>query len=741
LSLEDATPTVELGWHMSNVKTWPTAASAALQSELDPEPDALRDPLKLFALKHADTFLVADPTGDVLGDSDGLFDDDTRILSHYRLTLAGRPPSLLGSAVSQDNVFFTANMTNLPLPPLGGIPTPKGVIHIERKRLLWQRRLYERIALVNYSQSDRRVPLALSFAADFRDMFEVRGRSRPARGRVLPPDVSERRVLLRYIGLDGVLRASAISFSEAPTDLSAERAEFLIELPANGRTHLFIEIGPEPVGERPEMARFRRAAARARWSMRAVRRRGARLATPNRLFNEWIEKSAADLALLTTELPTGPYPYAGIPWFSTPFGRDAIVTALQTVWLDPSLARGVLAFLAENQAHERSPFRDSAPGKILHEMRRGEMTALQELPFGRYYGGVDTTPLFVVLAGAYADRTGDSAFIDQLWPALTEAMAWIEGEGDSNGDGLLDYARGRESGLVNQGWKDSADSIFHADGRFPEGPIALVEVQGYVYAACRAMAELAARRGEVETAEHWRGRAEALREIVERRFWMADTGLYGIALDGNGELCRVRASNAGHLLFTGLAAPERAVRVAEQLASPAFNSGWGIRTLAKGEARFNPMSYHNGSVWPHDTALCAAGMARYGDREQVLTVLNQLFEAAVQFGMRLPELFCGFPRSPGEAPIPYPVACLPQAWAAGSVFMLLQACLGLTIDGWRGEVLVDRPALPIGVERLRVRQLPVGRNRIDLTFQRVGDEVVCISEGKTRSAVKIIAGD
>jgi len=220
---------------------------------------------------------------------------------------------------------------------------------------------------------------------------------------------------------------------------------------------------------------------------------------------------------------------------------------------------------------------------------------------------------------------------------------------------------------------------------------------------------------------------------------MADAGLYGIAVDGRGELCRVRASNAGHLLFTGLAAPERAARVAEQLTAPAFNSGWGIRTLAKGEVRFNPMSYHNGSVWPHDTALCAAGMARYGDREQVLEVLNQLFEAAVQFGMRLPELFCGFPRSPGEAPIPYPVACLPQAWAAGAVFMLLQACLGLTVDGWRGEVLVDRPARPIGVERLRVRQLPVGRNRIDLTFQRVADEVVCLSEGKSRSAVKIVA--
>jgi glycogen debranching enzyme len=726
---------------MNTVSTWSSGTNTALQSEPDTGAAAGSDRPRPVALKHADTFMVAEASGDVLGDADGLFDNDTRILSYFRLALAGRPPSLLGSTVIRDNVVATSHLTNMPLPPLGGLPTPKGVIHVERQRLLWQRRLYERIALTNYTSEPRKVPLSLGFAADFRDMFEVRGRARVARGRHLPPDVRGDVVLLRYLGLDDVLRAAAISFSEPPADLSAERAEFLFELAANSRAELFLEIGPESAPERPDQLRFRQAVARARWAMRTVRRRGASLGTPTQLFNEWIEKSAADLALLTTELPTGPYPYAGIPWFSTPFGRDAIVTALQTLWLDPMLARGVLAFLADHQAQERSPFRDSAPGKILHEMRRGEMTALQELPFGRYYGGVDTTPLFVMLAGAYADRTGDLAFIDKLWPALTAAMAWIEGEGDSNGDGLLDYARARASGLENQGWKDSFDSVFAADGCFPDGPIALVEVQGYVHAACRAMAELASRRGESEAAGHWRRRAELVREAVEQRFWMDEAGFYGIAVDGHGALCRVRASNAGHLLFTGLAAPERAARVVAQLASPAFNSGSGIRTLAVGEARYNPMSYHNGSVWPHDTALCAAGMARYGDRAQVIEVLNQLFEAAVRFGMRLPELFCGFARPPGEPPIAYPVACLPQAWAAGAVFMLLQACLGLSIDGWRGEIQVDRPMLPIGVDRLRLHRLPVGRNRVDLTFQRVGEGVVCVSEGRSRSAVRIVAQD
>jgi glycogen debranching enzyme len=390
--------------------------------------------------------------------------------------------------------------------------------------------------------------------------------------------------------------------------------------------------------------------------------------------------------LLTTELPTGPYPYAGLPWFSTIFGRDAIVTALQTLWLQPRLARGVLSFLAQHQATETSPFRDAQPGKIMHECRKGEMSATDELPFARYYGGVDTTPLFVMLAGAYAAQTGDLGFIEGLWPALRDAASWIERTCDGDADGFLTYARAAETGLDNQGWKDSHDAIFHADGSHADGPIALVEVQGYVFAARRAMAELARRLGYSQEVARWRASAAALRDAVEKRFWMEDAGFYALAIDGHGQPCRVRASNAGHLLFTGLPAPHRARRVAAHLLDPRFNSGWGIRTLSHDEVRFNPMSYHNGSIWPHDTALCAAGLARYGFRDGAMRLLSGAFEAAVHFDMRLPELFCGFRRIQGEAPIRYPVACLPQAWASGSVFMTLQACLGLQIDSERGEI-------------------------------------------------------
>ncbi len=472
--------------------------------------------------------------------------------------------------------------------------------------------------------------------------------------------------------------------------------------------------------------------------MRRKRRHGGSLHCPPGPFQTWLEKSRADLALLITEMPTGPYPFAGIPWFSTPFGRDGVVTALQLLWLDSSLARGVLQFLAQSQARETSAFDDAAPGKILHETRKSELAAVGEVPFRRYYGGVDTTPLFLLLAGAYARRTGDLALVDRLWPALEAALAWIDGPGDSNRDGFVDYARTNSTGLVNQGWKDSADSIFHADGTMAEPPVALVEVQGYVYAARQAMAWLAERRGDIQRAQEWRRRAKELRAAVEKRFWLPDLGFYAIAIDGSGRPCRVRASNPGHLLYTGLPSPQHATRVVEQLLSAAFNNGWGLRTLADDQPRFNPMSYHNGSVWPHDTALCAAGMAAYGHRRAAAQLLSELFRAAVHFGMRLPELYCGFVRSTGEPPVGYPVACLPQAWSSGAVFMMLQACLGITVDGLNGALRVDRPELPREIEHLAVRELAVGSHRVDVAFERRGDRVMAAPIGAVPPSVEIL---
>nr|MBA3448130.1 amylo-alpha-1,6-glucosidase [Pseudaminobacter sp.] len=509
---------------------------------------APREPHRLFALKHADCFVVADAYGDIRGGGDGLFRDDTRILSQFRLLVGGKAPSLLGASLSQDNMVFTANLTNLPLMTAEGQQTPQGVIYIERTRLLWEDRMYERVRLSNYGSQEIVIPLTLRFEADFRDMFEVRGSTRSKRGRHHDADISESSVTMRYEGLDQLVRESTISFSRTPESISADSADFILTLPKRDAKSIFIEVGSDGPTV-PGRDRHRGATARARFSMRAKRRHGASIFSSGRVFNDWLSRARADIALLTTDLPTGPYPYAGIHWFSTAFGRDGVISALQMLWINPGLARGVLAFLARHQATETSPFSDSQPGKIMHETRKGEMATLLELPFGRYYGGVDTTPLYIYLAAAYAERTGDMGFIDTLWPSLRAAAKWMEDAGGQNDGGFVTYQRAAQTGLSNQGWKDSFDSVFHADGRLAKGPIALVEVQGYVYAAYRGLADLALRREDAASAVHWTECAEKMRQAVEASFWMEEAGTYALALDGEGRPCQVRTSNAGHLLY------------------------------------------------------------------------------------------------------------------------------------------------------------------------------------------------
>jgi len=717
-----------------------------------------------FVLKSGDTFIVNDPLGDITGHDDGLFVNDTRVLSQLRLTFGGRAPSLLSGSVSSDNTAFTAHLTNRPLPPLGGDSTPEGVIHVQRVRVLSGTVLNEAIVLTNYGTKDAVVPLSISFASDFRDMFEVRGLKRDKQGKIEPARVENGEVLLGYVGLDNVARNVGIAFSPTPDKLFANRADYTVQLPAQACVSIYlavnVEVQAEPTATNADVAksvhalneahltqidaarpRVGRAAVRAalvdaHLVMRERRRATARVRSSNPLFNAWIDRSLADLGLLTTDLETGPYPYAGIPWFSTPFGRDALITSLQTLWLQPGLARGVLRFLAEHQARENSAFRDAAVGKIMHEMRKSEMAATGEVPFALYYGGVDSTPLFIVLAGAYVARTDDLSLIDELWPALVRAAQWVAGVCDKNRFGLLDYQRESDGGLANQGWKDSHDSVFHADGRFPDGPIALVEVQAYASAAFDTMAHFAKLRGLLDEAAAYSARAKGIRECVEEKYWMEESGFYGIALDGHGELCRVMASNAGHLLAFGLPSRERGEAVVRGLQSTLFHTGWGVRTLAAGQARFNPMAYHNGSVWPHDNALCARGVARYGGKATAVNLLQALFQAAVNFDMRLPELFCGFPRRRGEPPTAYPVACLPQAWAAGSPFMMLEACLGVTVDAAKREVLIEQPMLPEGIDWLEIGDMRVGDSSVTITFRRVAGKVVASAE---QGDVRVVA--
>lgn len=727
-----------------------------------------------FVLKSDDTFIVNDVFGNIGGSEDGLFVDDTRVLSQLNLTIADQVPSLLSGNVNHGNTVFTSHLTNVPLPGLGDDRVAKGVVHIKRMRVLTPRGVHEAIALSHFGSAPVAVPLSIAFGADFKDMFEVRGRARTQRGTQAAPKVESNAVALGYVGRDDVERTVRLTFSPPPRSLRADRADYVIELQPHRCTTLYLTVDvamqpsaqhravgtPPPAKNAPTITvaaasapapaslgmpsahrdkgrrAFRDALVEAHRTMRNRRHQSAVVRSSNTLFDAWLARSKADLDLLTSDLPTGPYPYAGIPWFSTAFGRDGILTALQMLWLQPSLARGVLRFLASRQAKETSSFQDAEPGKILHETRKNEMSATGEVPFANYYGGVDTTPLFIVLAGAYATRTNDHALIDELWPALTLAAKWIAKVCDESALGLLAYQRGESSGLANQGWKDSQDSVFHADGRFPDGPIALVEVQGYACAALETMARFAATRAHPDRAHvgtaadvgsasaDYAARATALREKIETLFWMEDQHFYGIAVDGHGALCRVRASNAGHLLAFGLVREDRAQAVAAQLRASAFDNGWGIRTLAWDQARYNPMSYHNGSVWPHDTALCARGMAHYGDKRSAVTLLQTLHEAATGFHLRLPELFCGFPRMHGEPPTAYPVACLPQAWACGTPFMLLQACLGVEIDAAKEEVLIRRPELPPGVDRLTIQDLIVGSKTVSLRFTRIDGRVV-----------------
>jgi glycogen debranching enzyme len=413
---------------------------------------------------------------------------------------------------------------------------------------------------------------------------------------------------------------------------------------------------------------------------------------------------------------------------------------MQTLWMAPQLARGVLGYLAATQADRLSPAQDAEPGKILHETRDGEMAALGEVPFGRYYGSHDATPLFIILAAEYWRRTDDRATIAALWPHVERALAWMDRYGDPDGDGFMEYARRTDDGLLQQGWKDSYDSIFHADGSLAEPPIALCELQGYAYAARLGAAELADALGRRARARALRAAAEELRSRFDAAFWDEEMGTYALALDGAKRPCRVRASNAGHALLTGIALPERAPRLAQTLLGDASYSGWGIRTIAAGEARYNPMSYHNGSIWPHDNSLIGLGLSRYGRQADAARILGGLFDASRQFDLaRMPELFCGFTRREGEGPTRYPVACAPQAWAAGAIFALLQASLGMEIDAPAGRVRFRAPTLPLFLEELTIRRLRVGRGSVDLSLARRDDASADVRVLRRRGAIEVLA--
>jgi glycogen debranching enzyme len=677
-------------------------------------------------LKQGDSFAVLDVQGDIgatMGAPDGLFHCDTRHLSRLEFTLNGVHPLLLGSSVRDDNSVLTVDLTNPDLYFEKRIVLAKDTVHIVRTIFLTEGGARQRYGVRNYGDHAIDFNLSFAFDSDFADLFEVRGMRRDRRGTSSSEVVSPDQVVFGYTGLDGLTRTTSIAFEPAPRVLSRHSAVHTLRLAPGERVSLFVTVACDDRDLKPARAFFT-AMRSAGKSLRARAETCAAIETSNQLFNEVLCRSRSDLAMLVTETEQGPYPYAGIPWYSTSFGRDGIITAMQMLWCDPSLARGVLRRLATCQAKETIPEADAEPGKILHEMRAGEMAMLGEVPFRLYYGSVDATPLFVMLAGMYMQRTGDVDTIRELWPNIEAALAWIDRKTGGDDDGFLAYARAHEKGLANQGWKDSFDSVFHADGRLAEGAIRLAEVQGYVFAARHMAAHCARLLGDPARADALAAQAGELAERIEERFWCEEIGTYAIALDGGKTPCRVATSNAGQLLFTGLAEPERAHRVAAGLTGAEFFAGWGIRTVAESTARYNPMSYHNGSVWPHDNALIALGLARYGEHDAVERVFTALFDAACYMDLRrLPELYCGFKRQRGRGPTLYPVACSPQAWAAATPFALLQASLGIEFEPGNHEIRLRNPHLPAFLDDVTIRGLRLGPSRVDLSVQRLGGEI------------------
>ncbi|HWY57402.1 MAG TPA: amylo-alpha-1,6-glucosidase [Terriglobales bacterium] len=672
-------------------------------------------------LKYGKMFAVFDRYGDIeplgMGEQ-GIFSDGTRFLSELVLSLWNARPLLLSSTVKPDNLVFTADLANVDVSEIHDVIVERGTIHVLRSKFLWRGVCYEEFQIVNYGLVPVEIPLQLAIGADFADIFEVRGTLRERRGHRLEDRIDRNSILLSYEGLDKVLRQTRVQAYPDPVQISSAGMRFEISLRPKQSVLLQVVVSCNPRMSEPSVG-YTRAMVAAESELKAASANLCRISSSNDRFNRWVRRSMADVEMMIVGNPEHDYPYAGVPWFSTIFGRDGIITALEMLWINPRIAMGVLQYLASTQATELNPEVEAEPGKILHEMRKGEMAALGEVPFARYYGTVDATPLFIMLAGAYYDYTGDLEFIRTLWPHIDLALQWIDNFGDVDGDGFVEYVRHGSKGLIQQGWKDSHDSIFHADGALAEAPIALCEVQGYVYAAKRAAAKISRVLGGQEREAALEAEAAELQNRFEEAFWCDDLSTYALALDGHKRACRVRSSNAGHCLFTEIASPENAQLVAHTLVSRDMFTGWGVRTVGSEEARYNPLSYHNGSVWPHDNALIAGGMAKYGLRQLAGQILMGLLDTSSAVDLhRLPELFCGLDRREGEGPTLYPVACSPQAWAAGAVFLLLQACLGLSIDGCKKYIVFDRPYLPEGIPQLWIMNLRVGDGGADLFLER-----------------------
>jgi glycogen debranching enzyme len=683
---------------------------------------------KTLAVKEGDTFLYCDLEGNLDHGGDyglGLYSLDTRYLSHFRMTISGRDPVLLSSS-SERGYMSYVDLTNPDLYEGEEVVVPQQSLNIRRIRAI-NGRLFERVRVKNYNAHAVSLDLEFSFGADFADIFEIRGMPRDGEGDYEDPRIGDDGTIeFGYIGRDDLYRVTRVAFAAVPDRIEVDDDVVTVGF----RLHLgpyqtkLVGMTVEPIvgDDRPPPMEFDVAVHELRRSYEDWERESTQIVTDNEVFDQLLDRSLRDLRALYSQSPEGGTLAAGIPWYVTLFGRDSLIAAHQLLMVNPHPARLALERLAALQGTVLDDWRDEEPGKILHEVRRGEMAKSGMVPHTPYFGSVDSTPWFIILYAQHLRWTGDVEFATRLLPAVEAGLEWIDEHGDLDGDGFVEYKTRSARGIRNQGWKDSFDSVVHADGRLAEPPIALSEVQGYVYLAKMRMAEVYAVLGDEPKAEWLRASAHELRKKFNEAFWMEDEKFFAGALDADKRQVRTIVSNPGHALYCDAVDPDKAAQIAKRLLAPDMFSGWGIRTMSKAAAAYNPMSYHNGSVWPHDNALIAAGLKRYGYARSTNRVATALFDAAIHADyLRLPELFCGFTRRTPNRPVSYPIACSPQAWAAGSPFLMLQAMLGISARADHNLLTVNQPHLPVWLNTVELRNLRVGRSHISLVFRREGE--------------------
>jgi len=697
-------------------------------------------------IKENDLFLVTDPSGDIVPGNavgHGLYTKDTRFLSRFELFVNGVKPVLL-SSTAEETYKAAIRLTNPHMERDGELVLWRESVELLRERFISDGTLYESVTFTNYSSKPIAFEASVAFDSDFVDMFVVRGFQHGELGRKTGQSVRPRGVAIGYDGADSVRRETRVEWDREPIRPASDGVvAFEMRLEPRGSETIRFTVSPIVDGCAPETKSHAAALAALERSYADWEARTPAIETDHALFDKLFRRGVSDLRALLTDLGYGPFPVAGLPWYAVPFGRDSLIAALQMLPVQPDVAKGTLFTLARYQGTKVDDWRDETPGKIMHEIRYGELAGTNQIPFTPYYGSVDSTPLFLALAVSYFHWTGDLETIRTLRSSIDQALHWIDAYGDRDGDAFVEYHVASSKGIANQGWKDSGDSIVHDDGEFAASPIALVEVQGYVYFAKTGIAKLYRELGEETTAARLEREAAELKRRFEASFWMEDERYYAIALDKDKRQVRSVTSNPGHLLMTGLTDGERAKDVARRLVADDMFSGYGIRTMSVRSAGYNPMSYHDGSVWPHDNSLALLGLSRMGFPREALAVVEGLFRAAEHFEYyRLPELFCGYGDELGR-PVPYPVACSPQAWAAGTPIVFLQTFLGIHPNGFDRTIDIH-PALPAGMQRLSVRRLRIGAGTLSLTVERIGTDGrarVTVEHNSTGYETKVLSAE